>query len=120
MSEKKLEYFYDFSCPYAYLASTQVERLAERTGAGLVYKPFLLGGVFNALGVSGDFPPARVRMNALDMQRWAEHFGVPLNMPKTHPNRTVTALRAVLASGDTPRATHALFRSYWVDAEDVS
>jgi 2-hydroxychromene-2-carboxylate isomerase len=120
----KLEFFYDFSCPYAYLASTQIERVASRGNAELEYKPFLLGGVFRALGeAAGEMSrlaPPRARMNGLDMLRWAEHWGVPLNMPKTHPNRTVTALRAALASGDIPRASHALFRAYWVDGSDVS
>jgi 2-hydroxychromene-2-carboxylate isomerase len=120
----KLEFFYDFSCPYAYLASTQIDRIAQRANVTVEYKPFLLGGVFRALGEGegpmGRLAPARARMNGLDMQRWAEHWGVPLNMPKTHPNRSVMALRATLASGDIPRASHALFRAYWEDGSDVS
>jgi 2-hydroxychromene-2-carboxylate isomerase len=121
---KALEFFYDFSCPYAYLASTRIERIAKATGAALEYKPFLLGGVFRALGsATPDVLPMsapKARLNGLDMQRWAELFDVPLRMPKTHPNRTVTALRATLACGDIPRATHALFRAYWVDGADLS
>ena len=40
--------------------------------------------------------------------------------PATHPNRTVTALRATLASGDIPRASKAFYRAYWVKALDIS
>jgi len=120
----ELEFHYDFSCPYAYLASTQVEALAARTGATLSYRPFLLGGVFRALGPGAgemqNLPPARARVNGLDMHRWAEHWDVPLVMPGGHPNRTVLALRATLASDDIPRASHALFRAYWRDGRDVS
>ncbi len=120
----QLEFYYDFSCPYAYLASTQIERVAERAGAELVYRPFLLGGVFNALGPAAPdmarMPPPRARLNGLDMHRWAEHWQVPLRMPPTHPNRTVTALRAALASADLPRASHALFRAYWAEGLDLS
>ncbi|MFO0571843.1 MAG: 2-hydroxychromene-2-carboxylate isomerase [Polyangiaceae bacterium] len=117
-----LEWFYDYSCPYAYLASTRVRALAERTGADLVYKPFLLGGVFRGLGSEpmASLSPVRARMNGIDMQRWARHFDVPLVMPMTHPNRTVLALRATLASDDLPRATHALFHAYWVEALNLS
>jgi 2-hydroxychromene-2-carboxylate isomerase len=119
-----LEYHYDFSCPYAYLASTQVRALASRTGASLDYRPFLLGGVFRAVGYPGmpldESSPHRIRMNDLDMRRWAEHWGVPLVRPPTHPNRTVLALRATLASTDVPAATHALFSAYWARGEDVS
>lgn len=122
MPRRTLEFFYDFSCPYAYLASTRVAALAERAGAELVYRPFLLGGVFRAFGAP-DTPAMaapRARMNVLDMRRWAEHWDVPLTMPAGHPRRTVLALRAALASGALERASRALFSAYWVDARDVS
>lgn len=121
-----LEYHYDFSCPYAYLASTQVRALAARTGATLDYRPFLLGGVFRALSYAGmpldEATPARIHMNELDMRRWAEHWGVPFVRPSGHPNRTVLALRAMLAgpAAALPAATHALFAAYWERGEDVS
>lgn len=118
--------FYDIVCPYAYLASTQIEALAARAGAELVWKPFLLGGVFRAIGApdrpAETMSAAKARHNLLDMHRWAEHWAVPLRMPMEHPRRTVLALRALLAAGDAPRprATHALFRAYWVDGLDVA
>ncbi len=46
----RLEFWFDFSCPFAYVASTQVEQLAQRTGAELDLRPMLLGGVFKARG----------------------------------------------------------------------
>lgn len=121
---KRVEFFYDFVCPYAYLAHTQIEALCKRAGAELLWKPFLLGGVFRQIGTpdvpAASMPPAKARMNALDMLRWADHFAVPLHMPATHPNRTVLALRAAIASGDLPRASKALFAAYWVRALDVA
>ncbi len=118
----RCDFFYDFSCPYAYLAHTQVEALCERAGAELRWKPFLLGGVFKAIGAAGpNMPVAKARHNLLDMHRWADHLGVPLRMPPTHPNRTVLALRAALAAGgDLRRASKAIYAAYWVDALDVS
>jgi 2-hydroxychromene-2-carboxylate isomerase len=120
---KRVELYYDYACPYAYLASTQIEALCARTGAELVWRPMLLGGVFRALGV-GDGPalgPAKARLNHLDMHRWADWYGVPLVMPPLHPNRTVLALRATLAAEEGAlAATRALFRAYWVLGRDVS
>jgi 2-hydroxychromene-2-carboxylate isomerase len=118
----KVEFFYDFSCPYAYLAHTQIEALCTAEGAELVWKPFLLGGVFKAVGFTGaSMGPAKAKNNLRDMHRWADHFGVPLRMPPTHPNRTVLALRAALAAGDAlAAASKAIYRAYWVDARDVS
>ena len=40
-----ITFYYDVVCPYAYLGSTRARALAERTGAQLVYRPILLGGV---------------------------------------------------------------------------
>jgi 2-hydroxychromene-2-carboxylate isomerase len=121
---KRVDFYYDFSCPYAYLGSTQIEALCARNGAELVWRPFLLGGVFRAVGTP-DTPvlgAAKARLNLLDMHRWADHFGVPFHMPPTHPNRTVLALRAAIAAGpgDIPRASRALFRAYWALGRDVS
>lgn len=119
---KTLEFFYDFSCPYAYLASTRIEKLAKGGGVELVYKPFLLGGVFKALDVAPlqSMPEVKAKLNLLDMRRWAGHWGVPLVMPESHPNRTVLALRAALVSKDLPRATRALFDAYWAEGRDLS
>jgi 2-hydroxychromene-2-carboxylate isomerase len=122
MAAKQVDFYYDFSCPYAYLAHGPIERVAAAAGAELVYKPMLLGGVFQAIGAPPvpSMAPAKARHNALDMRRWADRWRVPLSIPETHPNRTVLALRATLASGDIARATKALFRAYWVEHRDVS
>jgi len=121
---RRVELFYDVVCPYAYLGHTQIEALCERMHAALVWKPFLLGGVFRAIGTpdvpADSMPESKARLNRLDMDRWAAHFGVPLRMPANHPRRTVLAMRAILASGDFPKASKALFRAYWVEARDVS
>jgi 2-hydroxychromene-2-carboxylate isomerase len=119
---KRVDFYYDFNCPWAYLGHTQIEALCARAGAELVWKPFLLGGLFKAIGVPElpKMPAPKARLNALDMMRWADHWDVPLKMPMTHPARTVLALRAALASEDLPRASKALYNAYWVLAEDVS
>ena len=120
-----LEFYFDFSCPYAYLGSTQVEELASRTGAELIPCPVLLGGVFRTRGVAqnlaGTLSPAKAKHNMEDLTRWAARFGVPLNFPAGHPNRTVTALRCLLAVGEPfmPLA-HRFYAAYWVDGSDLS
>ncbi len=123
MSRKILDVWFDYSCPYAYLASTQVETLAARTSAELRYQPMLLGGVFRANGtpqnLSEVLGPQKARHNLADMQRWAARFGVPLTMPSGHPRRTVEALRATLLSGIDPRVIHAFYRAYWVEGRDI-
>lgn len=121
----RFELWFDFSCPYAYLAVGQAEALAARVGAELDLRPMLLGGVFGALGVPqklfATMSPAKTRHNLADMHRWARLFGAPLEMRPDHPVRTVDALRAVLATGEVaPPLVKALFRAYWVDHLDIT
>jgi len=120
----RVDFYYDVVCPYAYLAHTQIERVCGEVNAELRWKPILLGGLFRVIG-AGDGPmpsmaPAKARLNLLDMQRWAEHWDVPLRLPAEHPRRTVLAMRAILAASDPLAATKALYRAYWVDGRDVA
>jgi len=122
----RLEYWFDFSCPYAYLGSTQIEPLAERAGAELVWRPMLLGGVFRAVQMAqfpaSQMPPSKARHNGLDMMRWADWFDVPLRMPAGHPQRTVRALRGLLALPEHrwPALIHELYQVYWVRGGDFT
>jgi 2-hydroxychromene-2-carboxylate isomerase len=122
----KIEYFFDFSCPYAYLGSTQIEALAARHDAELVWKPMLLGGVFRAvhtpMNLASGLLPAKARHNAQDMMRWAKALNVLLRMPKAHPISTLRAQRALLASPHAfwPKLIHGFYRAYWELGIDIS
>src|SRR5689334_10822272 len=117
-----LELWFDFSCPYAYLAS----RRAKHLGVAIDWRPMLLGGVFRGIG-AGDGPmatnsPQKQAHNYHDMHRWADLFGEPFRMPPAHPMRTVLALRTLLALPHAywPAAIEALYAAYWQRGEDVS
>ena len=45
----QLEFFYDLSSPWTYLAFNNVQRVLTETGASITWRPFLVGGVFNAV-----------------------------------------------------------------------
>jgi 2-hydroxychromene-2-carboxylate isomerase len=122
----QLELWFDFSCPYAYLASRRAPHIARAAGVPLVYKPMLLGGVFRGIG-AGDGPmatlgPAKAAHNYHDMHRWAEIFGAPFTLPSAHPMRTVRALRTLLAVPHSrwPAAIDAIYAAYWQRSEDVT
>jgi 2-hydroxychromene-2-carboxylate isomerase len=117
-----LELWFDFSCPYAYLASQRARDLTVEVD----WRPMLLGGVFRGIG-AGDGPmatlsPQKQAHNVADMHRWAEVFGAPFRLPPTHPMRTVLALRTLLALPRTwwPIAIEAIFAAYWQRGEDVT
>ena len=121
-----VEIAFDVVCPYAYLASTQIEAIAQRTGAAIVWEPILLGGVFRAIGQVDDpnatMSAAKRAHTERDLRRWAEHFGVALSRRADHPRRSVLAMRAICATAesDRPKAIHALFAAYHARGEDIA
>ncbi|HUH06050.1 MAG TPA: 2-hydroxychromene-2-carboxylate isomerase [Kofleriaceae bacterium] len=126
MVAMSLELYFDFSCPYAYIAATQIEAVAARHAAPLTWRPMLLGGVFRSIGAGqgpmATMPPAKARHNAQDMHRWAEVYDTPLAIPPGHPRRTVGALRALLSlpEADWPPVIHGFYRAYWIEGADPS
>lgn len=91
---KAIEFFFDVGSPAAYLAWTQLPRLAAEAGATIHWRPMLLGGVFKATGNSSPVMiPAKGRWLINDLKRWAARYGVPLEMPAAFPINTLTLMR---------------------------
>ncbi|MCI0480111.1 MAG: 2-hydroxychromene-2-carboxylate isomerase [Candidatus Dadabacteria bacterium] len=121
---KKVEFYYDFSSPYTYIASTRIEKICEDNGAGLEWKPFLLGGLFNDTGVK----PAIEIGNKFayikqDTRDSAKHFGVEFKFPEVFPLNSVKAMRGAFAAAEKGKLTeynHEMFRLYWTEGWDLS
>ncbi|MDH0291125.1 2-hydroxychromene-2-carboxylate isomerase, partial [Pseudomonas sp. GD04087] len=119
---KSVEFYFDFGSPTSYLAYTQLPGICAETGAELVYRPVLLGGVFQATGNASPIAvPAKGRYTLIDMTRFARRYGVPMKMNPHFPINTLTLMRA--ASGvqlRQPERFEALlacvFKGMWVDA----
>lgn len=122
---KTLDFYYDFSSPWTYLAHTQMKSLAARTGAKVVYHPLYLGGLFKTTGHTPTFNnPLKWKYSLADMQDWASHYGVILKMPSRFPINTIRPLRAAAAitrSGKDPEPfIDAVMQAYWVDDSDIA
>lgn len=119
---KSVEFYFDFGSPTSYLAYTQLPGICAAAGAELVYRPVLLGGVFQATGNASPIAvPAKGRYTLIDMQRFARRYGVPLKMNPHFPINTLLLMRA--ATGvqlRQPERFEALlacvFKGMWVDA----
>ena len=115
---KTIEFYFDVGSPASYLAWSQLPAIAERTGASLVYKPMLLGGVFMATGNSSPATvPAKGAYTRIDMQRFANRYGVTLNQNPFFPINTLQLMRAVTAYQDTPKfepLLTAIFNAMWI------
>jgi len=119
---KQIEFFYDFSSPYSYLASTQMEAFEKRTGAEVIWRPFALGFVFKETGNAMTASvPAKGKYMLKDLARWAEFYGVALQWPSLFPLKSTPALRAALAAeefGKLRELSRAFFHTYWFENQD--
>jgi 2-hydroxychromene-2-carboxylate isomerase len=97
MSDKTIEFFFDFGSPTTYLAHTQLPRIARECGAQLVYRPMLLGGVFKATGNASPVTvPAKGRWMGEDIARWAERYSVPFAFNPHFPINTLPLMRGAV------------------------
>ena len=123
-----LEFFFDVSSPWTYLAFERVEGIAERTGAELIWKPFLVGGVFNKVNPSvyqrRENPiPAKDAHYRKSMEDWAAYQGIALGRPSVFPLNSVKALRGAFVAIDEGKIAdyaRACFKAYWTDDKDIS
>ena len=121
---RSLEFWFDFSSPYAYLAATQVGALAARAGAAVRWRPLLLGALFREIG-QADVPlfamnPARQAHQGIELSRAAWWWGVPFRFNPHFPLRTVLPLRCALAHPDPGALIGRIFRAAWAEEQDIS
>ena len=120
---KRLEFWFDVGSPTAYLAHTQMPGIAARTGAEIVWKPMLLGGVFKE---TGNTPPGDVSAKSayygVDLPRFARRYGVPYKRNPFFPIMTLGLMRGCLAAqrdGYFKTYADAVFTAMWVEEKNT-
>jgi 2-hydroxychromene-2-carboxylate isomerase len=125
----ELECFFDCSSPWTYFAFESLLRMQDEIGVTIQWRPFLVGGVFNAVNPSvynsRDAPvPAKANYSKKDQQDWARYLGLPvLYRPTVFPVNSVKAMRACIVlelEGKLVPFARAAFRAYWSDDKDIS
>ena len=120
---KQIEFYFDYGSPFSYLADTQLPALASRTGAEIVYRPILLGGIFKATGNASPISiPAKGKYMALELDRWARHYRVEMKMNPHFPFNTIRLMRGAIAALQQKRfaAYHpATFSAVWSEGRNL-
>ena len=123
---KSVDFYFDVGSPAAYLAWTQMPRIAEATGATVNYLPFLLGGVFQSTGNKSPMEvPAKGKYMLDDLQRYATRYGVQFAHNPHFPINTLMLMRGatglqlrdpakLLPYGD------AIYKAIWVEGKNMS
>lgn len=122
---KTVEFFFDVGSPASYLGWTQLPGLCERNGAELLYRPMLLGGVFQATGNASPVSvPAKGRYMLRDLQRYARRYGVPFTFNPHFPINTLGLMRGVVGyqlqqPESFPRYLTAIYRALWAEQRNL-
>lgn len=124
-----IEFFFDCSSPWTYLAFHNVRPLAAEVGATIRWRPILVGGIFNTINpsvyVSRDHPvPQKQAYLAKDLRDWARQAGLAIKFPpRVFPVNSVKAMRGCILlepQGKLEAFAQAVFEAYWGEDRDIS
>jgi len=125
---KKLEFFYDCSSPWTYLAFSKIEEVALRHDAELIWRPILVGGLFNTVNPSvyegrAKPVPVKAKYYVKDLRDWAQFYGLKIGNPTVFPVNSVKAMRGAFVANEhriIAQYSRRVFESYWGDDRDIS
>lgn len=121
-----IDFFFDFSSPYGYLASVRLEPIASKHGREIVWRPYLMGAAMKVSGRGALVShPLLNDYTRLDLDRCARRYEIPFTLPDPFPVQTVAACRAFYWTTDQglnagKRLAQQLLRAYFVDNRNIS
>ena len=121
-----IDFYFDFSSPYGYLASYRIAQLAARHERGVAWRPFLLGAAFKIAGTAPlTAVPLKGDYSIRDFKRSARLHSVPFKMPAQFPINGLQASRAYYwLEGNSPQQAkpfaRAIYAAFFVDGRDIS
>ena len=125
----QIECYFDCSSPWTYLGFHNIQPLAAELGASIVWRPILVGGLFNTVNPSvyhsREYPvPAKQAYAHKDLQDWARLAGIRISWPMTiFPINSVKAMRGCIAAGRQDRLVpyaRGVFEAYWGQDRDIT
>ena len=125
---KKIEYFLDCSSPWTYLSFRGILELSQLKKFEIVWKPILVGGIFNTTNPSvyeSRKNPVIEKLNysQKDMKDWELVRNITINWPKIFPINSVKAMRGAfyfLDKGGIEDYLESVFSAYWTKGQDIS
>ena len=123
-----VEFFFDYSSPWTFYGFARIEEFCKKNNAELIWKPFLVGGVFNKVNPSvyqrreNPVPPKDAYYQK-DMADWGAYLGIKMIKPSIFPLNSVRALRGAFVAieeGTISAYSRACFEAYWLHDKDLS
>ena len=125
---QNVEYYLDCSSPWTYLSFRGLLELKEKKEFTIVWKPILVGGIFNSINPSvyesrANPVKEKLEYSQKDMQDWAKNRNIDFNWPKIFPINSVKAMRGAFYFIDKNKNVEEylelIFRAYWTEGKDI-
>ncbi len=124
----KVEYFLDCSSPWTYLSFRGMQELSKRKSFEIIWKPILVGGIFNTINPSvyeSRQNPIKEKLvySQKDLDDWSKSRDLNISMPKIFPVNSVKAMRGSFFFQDVGKIEdylEAVFFAYWTEGKDIS
>ena len=124
---KTIDYYFSLISPFTYLGGPRLMDIAKRHDAAIACKPVRLARIFPASGglPLGKRAPQRQAYRLIELARWRDHLGMPLNLHPAHfPTDETLAAKLVIAArrqgADAGALAHALLRAVWSEERDIA
>ena len=123
-----IEFFFDCSSPWTYLAFEGIQPIAERSDVEVIWRPILVGGIFNSVNPSvyenrANPVPAKARYYGKDLRDWAAYAGIKIGQPPVFPVNSVKVMRGAfvaIEAGCLIAYARRVFERYWGELADIS
>eukprot|EP01084_Bolivina_argentea_P113857 202827_1 len=127
----EVHFYFDVVCPFAYLASTQINQLCQKYNVTPIWKPVLLGGLYEFSkapqgkknSATTVMIPAKRLYNSRDNVWQQNRLGVVQRYPTGWPNKTLYCQRLLTAmrnDEDRMKCAIRLYNDLWVKNKDVA
>ncbi len=128
MPKNTVEFFFDLSSPWTYLAFRGLLNMRQELDFELQWRPILVGGVFNTVNQEvyehrANPNPRRWQYMMKDLQDWADYYDLQLHWPEQHPISSVKAMRGALLALEhdcIEDYSETVFAAYWTEQIDIS
>ena len=121
---KKIDFYFDISSPYSYLAHEQIKRFEKENKIKVNYMPILLGGIHQLANITAPgLNPSRAKHMIKDLKICADWFKVKFQFNRYFPLKTVNIMRGALVAekeGFLNNYVDQFYKAAWVDSLNLN
>lgn len=121
---KKIDFYFDISSPYSYLAHEQLKRFVKENNGKINYMPILLGGIHQLANITAPgLNPSRAKHMIKDLKMCADWYKIKFQFNRYFPIKTVKIMRGILVAekeGYVDNFVDKFFKATWVDSLNMN